>query len=234
MQSLLRIACRLGVVLIVLGLGSSDVQAKPRVDWERGLLIASAAAPSDLRAPTTELARVKAERIATKRCEVLLRQAAAALPMASGKTAARVLGDELKSAKFSLIPLKTDHGSDGSVVVTMALPIDRLRTLHFGPSSPAAADATQAQAIFVDARGLKLVPGVGLGIEVQGEAYHGPVVFFNDEAAATAATTAGSGMQKAAPLKATSVKRGIVTIENADTLEIAGVPLVVVLYSETL
>ena len=233
MQLLLRRFCGLGVVLIVLGLGFGDVQAKPRVDWERGLLIASAAAPSDLRAPTTELARVKAERVATKRCAALLREAAAALPMASGKTAARILGDTLKSAEISFIPLKNDHGSDGSVVVTMALPIDRLRTLHFGPSTPAAA-VSQALPIFVDARALKLVPGVGLGVEIQGVAYHGPVVFFNDEAAATAAATAGSGMQKATPLKATSVKRGIVTIENADTLEIAGVPLVVVLYSEAL
>jgi hypothetical protein len=224
---------------MVLGGGRSVAKANTRVDWERGLLIASAAAPADLRSPTTDLARVKAERVATKRCSALLRAAAAALPMASGKTVGAVLGNSLADASIGLISLATDHGSDGSVVVTMALPIDRLRTLRFGSDSPVTVSAGQDSGanapLFVDARSSKIVPSVGLGITLGTATYRGPVVFYSDEVAARAGARLGNDL----PLqKAKGLKAGVLTLagsadaDSADA-DIAGAPLVVVLYSES-
>jgi len=230
----LREFCVLGVVLMVLGGGVSIAKANTRVDWERGLLIATAAAPADLRSPTTELARVKAERVATKRCSALLRDAAAVLPMASGKTVGAALGDSLAGASIGLISLTTDHGSDGSVVVTMALPIDRLRTLRFGSDSPVldstASKSTANAPLFVDARASKLVPSVGLGVTIGTVTYRGPVLFFRDEVAARTGAHLGKETQLQ---KAKGLKAGVVGLAGTADADISGAPLVVVLYSES-
>ncbi len=215
-----------GSILIALCMGASTASARPQVDWERGLLVATAAAPADLRSPTTQLARVKAERIAIKRCSALLRKAASSLPMASGKTAGASLGETLVSAEIGLIPLKTDQGSDGSVVVTMALPIDRLRTLHVGADRPA--KAAQATPILVDARSLKIAPTIGVGVEVEGAVYHGPVLFFRDETSARALL--GNAVHA---VRAKSAKLGVLRLKDGFKADTSGVPLVVVLYSQS-
>ena len=232
----LREFCVLSVVLMVLGGGVAVAKANTRIDWERGLLIATAAAPADLRSPTTELARVKAERVATKRCSALLREAAAGLPMASGKTVGAALGDSLAGASIGLISLTTDHGSDGSVVVTMALPIDRLRTLRFGADSPVlespGSDSTAGEnaALFIDARTSKLVPSVGLGVKLGTVTYRGPVLFFSDEVAARSGAKLGKDTQLQ---KAKGLKAGVVNLRGTANADISGAPLVVVLYSES-
>src|SRR5687767_10233649 len=53
-----------------------------RVDWTRGLLVATGAAAGDLRAPSPEVARVKAERQARDAARTRLRRAARDLHLA--------------------------------------------------------------------------------------------------------------------------------------------------------
>ncbi|MCP4444696.1 MAG: hypothetical protein GY811_05025 [Myxococcales bacterium] len=225
----MRRSCCMLAVLLCTTFGARASQAQARVDWQRGILVASAAAPADLRAPSTELARVKAERVALKRCREKLRKAAAALPTASGKSVAVALGKPLADLDLGFITLVTDQGSDGSVVVRMGLPIDGLRARVFGPDAPLA-EVVASAPVFVDARKTKLVPSVGLVVEAGGTQYRGATLFFTEETVARADARVGKGATLVAAKK---IKSGVLTIDQAHAEErFAERPLLVVLYSE--
>ncbi len=201
---------------------AGSVKAEPVVDWQRGLVVASAGAPADLRAPTTELARVKAERVAKARCRKELRKAASGLRPSEGGKWALPAGTQL-----GLITMGTDQGSDGSVVVTMALPIDRLRTIRYGADVPREAPST-APPLVVDASAIKLKPGVGLGIRANGATLRPPIRFV------TSAREAAKLAPKASKaVDATGHKEGVLqlpaTVQDA---ALRSASLVVVIYSE--
>lgn len=217
------------LALCMLGSVESVASAETRFDWSRGLVIASVGAPADLRAPNPELARVKAERIASKRCRKALLGLAASLPLASGKTVGSKLGSALESAPLAFVSIDSDQGSDGSVVVTMALAVDSLRAELYGADEPVPVEL-QAPPVFVDARKLSMAPSVGIVIRSDGVEYRGPTLFFHDEDVARK----DAGLAKDAILhKAKTMKRGVIEIEGESLAKrFAGKPLVVVLTKE--
>lgn len=161
----------------------------PRLDWSRGLLIGTGISVGDLRSPTRQLARVKAERQAKTRCRASLMQGLAQIPGAKGQKVKTVLGKRYQKVIHSLsevvFPLDTDYSSDGSVVVTMALPLDALRSALYGADA-LESDLPGPQVLLVDARKSSLKPRVGVSISDGEASYQGPTLFFRDAKAAQA------------------------------------------------
>ena len=91
------------------------------VDWQRGVLEASASAAADLYAASVDVARLKAERLARARAEERLRRAVAALQSDARLTArlgsAGPAALDVRSAEVRFI----DYGSNGSVVLRLSL-----------------------------------------------------------------------------------------------------------------
>lgn len=91
------------------------------VDWQRGVLEASASAAADLYAASVDVARLKAERLARARAEERLRRAVAALHSDARLTArlgsAGPAALDVRSAEVRFI----DYGSNGSVVLRLSL-----------------------------------------------------------------------------------------------------------------
>ena len=210
----------------VLNIPSAQAEGKAqagKVDWSRGLLIAKGAASGDLRSPNREMARVKAERQARKRCQATLLSQAPRLAKAGGgdfqdKSAA--IGDSL------MLTLHTDFGTDGSVVVTMAFPVDRMRAAAFAPDEVVRATAA-ANPIVIDARKLLLKPAVGYLLSDGKESYRGPTLFFRDLKEARSSLKLGDE----AALMARSLKAGTLRIPDHSLKNNAGLPLVVILWS---
>ena len=164
-----------GLVVASLGPGA-------RVDWTRGLLIATGAAAADLRAASPELARFAAERQAREAARRRLRQLARGLDLAGGRELGAALtgaaAERFDRALDAVLDERIDHASDGSVVLAAALPLEAVRAALFGPSPPAAAKTERGPtAIVVEAgRHLKR-PAVGVKLAAGGERYGGPTVF---------------------------------------------------------
>ena len=168
-------AAQAGAVVVSLGQDA-------RVDWTRGLLIASGASAGDLRAPSPELARVKAEREARDAARTRLRHLARALPLADGRELGAALEGEAEArfdrALAEVLDERVDHASDGSVVLAAALPLEAARAAVFGAGAPATGGGERGPtALLVDAgRHLKR-PLLGLKLAAGEERYAGPTVF---------------------------------------------------------
>lgn len=117
------------------------------VDWQRGVIEASASAAADLYAASADVARLKAERLARSRAEERLRRALTALRGDSrlvarvGPTPASAL--DIHSAQVRFI----EYGSNGSVVLRLSLPLTAPQTA--GPhaaGTPAGASSVDAGA----------------------------------------------------------------------------------------
>ncbi len=224
--AILRIAAALGLVVVL----ASDVSADAKVDWQRGLLIASCAAPADLRAPNPDLARVKAERVAKKRCADVLRSAASQLPVVSGKSVERVLGEPLSEQDIATMMLDADQGSDGSVVVRMALGIDAVRALLYKADRPLKEAPALAPPLIIDARSLKVTPALGYAVGDGNTTYRGPTLFFLDEASARADTRVG---EVASIITPKNVSAGTFVLDDAKLRAMQSTrSLLVILYSE--
>jgi len=225
------VAARLALAcLLLLALGG-DSRAETRIDWEQGLLIATAAAPADLRSPNTQLARVKANRVARQRCYQKLRLAAEKLVTASGASVQKQLGKRLPEMGLGLMLLGSDQGSDGSVVVRMALPLDSLRGRLYGPDSPRSEPLANQPVLLVDARKLSLHPSLGTLLKAGETKYRGPVLFFASEKRARAEARVGA---KTPLIVAKSVKHGMLALSGADTPGLLEArPLVVIIYKES-
>ncbi len=165
--------------------------ARGRVDWTRGLLIATGAASGDLRAPSPGVARVAAERAAREAARAQLAKRAAKLVLASGKRVSAVAGADkvvarrLAHAVKRSLDLSVDYSSDGSVVLTSGLPLEAIRLAVEGAAHPPArADSASPTAVIVDATGVLAKPVLGLELAVGKQRYAGPTVFYRGEKAA--------------------------------------------------
>ncbi len=228
---------RATLVVVCLALGTvlgpaleiHSAQAQGKVDWSRGLLIAKGAASGDLRSPNREMARIKAERQARKRCQATLLEQATQIAKAGGgdfQHTSEALRDSL------MLTLRTDFGTDGSVVVTMAFPVDRMRAAAFAPDNIVTDDMATASAvakpIVIDARKLALKPAVGYLLSDGKESYRGPTLFFRKLKDAQASLRLGDVVT----LQANSLKAGTLTIPPNTLKSVGGLPLVVILWSE--
>ncbi len=97
------------------------------VYWEEGAVEASGSCAADLRAPSAEVARIQAERVARERAQQHMRQALLALPKvrwAAGKEAPREtdLDPAVRGAETAAV----DYGSNGSVSVRLRLKLAAL------------------------------------------------------------------------------------------------------------
>ncbi len=162
------------------------------VDWSRGLMVEVGAAAADMSAPSAAVARVAAERVARSRAHAALHRQALAVVFADGTEVARAAGDgaaraRLDRALAAAIDLDVTYASDGSTMVTAALPLEALRLAVVGapaPPPPRGADAAPPTAFVVDARATTARPALAMEIAVEGEAYVGPTVFFTTPARA--------------------------------------------------
>jgi hypothetical protein len=178
------------LVGMVIALGATGAAAAPvttkvagaDVDWTRGVAVAHAVAPADRRAPSPAVARSGARRAAEDRGRVLLAAVARALPWAAGGTVGDAIekrGDAGTAALERVVAraavTAADYMTDGSVRVTMALPIEAVRQAVDGAREVAAGatlDDDAVTAVVVDARGVKVPAAVGLAIGDQ----RGPVL----------------------------------------------------------
>ncbi|MCS6913478.1 MAG: hypothetical protein RMK29_04125 [Myxococcales bacterium] len=129
----------IAVLLVVLGAGS-PAGAEPEglaegvtVDWSAGMMEAVGSCAADLRAPSVEIARIKAERVARQRAQERLRAALRALPRgrwAGPPPATEALEQALGQAEVT----KVHYGSNGSVSVRLRLAIAALPVRLLSPS----------------------------------------------------------------------------------------------------
>ena len=166
-----------------------DLGQGARIDWTRGLLVARGAAAADLRAPSPQVARLAAERRARAAGQARLRQLARDLRLADGRSLGSAL-DKDKAAAGRLdraiarsVDVAIDHASDGSVVLSTALPVEAARAAIAG-FTPAPAGAVNAPTALVVTAGKHLArPAVGVSLGAGGERYSGPTLFASREAA---------------------------------------------------
>jgi hypothetical protein len=138
------------------------------IDWTQGILTATGAGAADVRAPGVDVARVAAERLAKRDAARRLVAAAHAVPGAT------VTGDELDAVVARARVVERTFGSDGSVTLQMAVPLEALRAQ--GPTP--AGDAHAPTAIVVDARGVSgMKPTLGASITVGEAHYAGPTIW---------------------------------------------------------
>lgn len=209
---------------------------RTHVDWQRGLLIGRGIAVGDLRSPSRQLARVKAERQARARCRALLLESVGSLRWAQGKQEGGPLpaSAEVASLGESIFSINTDFGTDGSVVAEMALPLDALRSLVQGPDKIRSGPSEAPAALVVDARRLGLKPALGFLLSDGTTTYSGPTLFFESETQARLHPGIGTD----APLivaRASSVKErksGVIAVESGTLMALlASQPLVAILWS---
>lgn len=224
-----RLACFAALLAITSTLLPSSARAeRTQVDWQRGLLVARGIAVGDLRSPSRQLARVKAERQAKAQCRALLLKAVGAVRWVQEDK--RPKAERTATLDPSIFALQTDYGTDGSVVVKMALPLDAMRALVYGPDSIEASSLEGPAALIIDARALGVKPALGFQLSDGGAEYRGPTLFFTSEKEARAR----SGIGKDAPLlvaKSGASDRGTILLK-AGALDsvLAARPLVAILW----
>jgi hypothetical protein len=140
------------------------------VDWSHGVITAHGVGPADRHAPSPAVARDAARVRAEDAARAALGTAAKQLP---GVEAGALADAALARAVARATVVAMDVGTDGSVTVALALPIEAVRVAIAGPrrAEPAAGDAPPA--VIVDATRLEVTPRVGLAIG----AWTGPVLF---------------------------------------------------------
>ncbi len=202
------------------------------VDWQRGLLISSAAAVGDLRSPSRAMARIKAERQARKRAREKLLLAARQIQKAGGGDYSEDV-EAIALAAQSLPVLQTDFGTDGSVVVKMALPLDLLRRVAHGPDAlrvGLSGAKAEPSPLVVDARSVGITPAIGYALFDGSSEYRGPTVFYSD---AKQLKQRFAGVQDTAFIPVKKVQGSRLQIPpHALKLSTEGMPLVVILWSE--
>lgn len=181
------------------------------VDWTRGVVLGVGSAGADLRAPTPTVARIGAERVARERARAQLLTHARGLAAATGGSVGELVDadagarERLQRAVERALDAHVDYGSDGSVVVTLALPLEAVRSAVHGAMAPPTGDGPTA--VVVDARRVMTAPA--LGVRVAG--YAGPVVFHRDARAAQRDTRAGAQVVR---VKASTYEDGVVTVDG--------------------
>jgi hypothetical protein len=138
------------------------------VDWSDGTITAKGVGPADRHAPAPAVARDAALAHAKAAAAKTLVAAAKALPGAHGLDDAALV-DAASRATITTM----DLGTDGSVTVQLAIPIEAVRVAIAGPRATAPSVDPPAPVVIVDATKLKLKPQLGLAIG----AWTGQVLF---------------------------------------------------------
>jgi hypothetical protein len=194
----------------------------PRIDWRRGLLLARAGAPADLRTPSARVARVGSERRARESARSALATAALTVPLASGTPLAGALSADpaararLDRAIARALDVSVDWSTDGSTMVTAGLPLEAIRLALTGPPAPPVAADTAPTALVIDARALAPKPALGWTLSAGAERYAGPTIFHTDAAEADADPRLGPR-----PRKGTASKAAAGVIELVDFTDLA-------------
>jgi len=202
------------------------------VDWTRGVILAEGAASADLQAPRPDIARIRAERVARERAAVKLDEQARGLPVAAGGTVGeRLEADDAALQRFDRVVARAldesvDYGSDGSVVVVLALPVEAVRGALVGPSA-APAEQT-ATALLIVATSAMKNPEIGVGIRGKDGEYSGATVFYRDKRAAAKDSRLGELTIK----RAATGRDGAFLVVEADLQLGASQPLVVVVIGQ--
>lgn len=159
---------------------SSDVAL---VDFTRGLIVAAGEAAADLRAPSPEVARVKAERQARELARRrLVERARALLAADESNTADERLEPAreraLAHALAHVIDLDVTYASDGSVVLQTGLPLEALRTAIGGVPAYAPVEPGDEpyESVLIDARGVLARPVFGVRVQTSSGPVAGPIV----------------------------------------------------------
>lgn len=162
------------------------LERRGSVDWTRGLITATGAAPGDIRAPSPDLARVGAERRARAQAQERLLALARGLALQDGTVGDRADADAAVASRLAwaverALDVRVDYGSDGSVVLTAGLPLEAVRQSIQGVPvqelTAFAAPDRAPTAVIVDARAVLDAPALGLTLRAGEESYAGPVVF---------------------------------------------------------
>ena len=157
----------------------TDRLGEVTVNWTRGLLSVRAGASADLRAPTASIARVKAKRTAMEIATERLLHAATELPWGPPSSPSPSLTTtQLLHLQSSVILLSTVYSSDGSVVMTVGLPIEAIRVTRLGREArqPPAIDLGKAPtALRIQLAGIK--PAIGYAIQAGSVVYRGPMLW---------------------------------------------------------
>ncbi len=157
------------------------------IDWTRGMLVARGEAAADLRAPSPKVARIKAQRQARQKAQERLLTLARTVHVGAqtvgshARTDSRVT-ERIKRAAGQAMELSTDYSSDGSVVLTLGLPLESLRRALTGTSRrvtavPSSDTRQSATAVIIDARGAIPHPSLGLDVVAEKHRASGPTVF---------------------------------------------------------
>lgn len=135
-----------------------------KLDWARGLVIATGVGIADRHAPSPVAARGPARRAAEDAARKQLAAALPALPLAGGGTLAGRLADAAIRARVdravaAAIPLDAEPSTDGSWKVTLGVPIEALRQALTGPRPAPASDADGPAVVVVE--GARAAPAIG-------------------------------------------------------------------------
>lgn len=209
-QLLLPVSCFLFPVLWAGGAAADKSAAT--VDWDRGLIIVKSLGTADRRAPSAAVARVSSRTEAENRAQSALIAAARALPVAAGGT----VGDTVDLAGVPVVELATDLLADGSVRITRGLPIEGVAAALSGPRTVApdfggATAPAGATAIVVDARNLKVAPGVGIVVTDGTTTARMPALYVTKKPGDDDPRL-GARPQR---VKGTAYSRGVLTIDGA-------------------
>ncbi len=187
--------------------------AGAKANWTRGLLMAKAAAAADLLAPRVEVARVKATRQARARAIAIV------------KKAAKKMGHRGTITTDHTIVADRLWTSDGSTVLSVAVPITLLRS---GPEV-SFSNTVESSALVIDARGSKAKPSLAFRLQAGEVIAAGPIIFHNNEKEWLADLRVGESPLR---VKKTASQTSVLKIEEkSEVLEAlrSGVPCFVLL-----
>jgi hypothetical protein len=211
--------------LAVAGSGQPSDQVVERaadralVDWTAGLVTARGASAADLQTPDPTVARIRAERIARNRARVELARAARSLRLASGGSVEdraardRDVGGRLDRAVEAAADHHVEYGSDGSVEVSVALPIETVRQAVDGVAGPPELAGPKVSAVVVDAGRALAGPRLGVALRVGDQRYAGPSVYYRGTTPAMTDARLGAHVQR---VRATALEEGDLVVAPGD------------------
>lgn len=185
------------------------------IDWTRGLAIARGAATASPRAPSAAVARIGAERSAREAARAALRQRVDALPLGDGRTVgAAVASDQAARARLgaALEASRADqvvYGTDGSVVVREAVPLEAVRIAIAGAAAPPAWSEDAPTAVVIDVPAGLEGPALGLAVGAGAARYHGPTIFYKSSKVALEDARLGARVIRA---RARQVQDGVLEV----------------------
>lgn len=181
------------------------------IDWTLGIIVATGEAAADIRAPSPGIARVKAERQAREKAHERLKRMVQTVPVGSRTVAWHERADKrvterVQKAIADANDESIDYSSDGSVVLTAQISLERLRhavrkTTPPANISPPPDDTTSA--VIIDASAVLDTPILDLRIETGTGRLSGRTVFHHSMTRARADKRAG---ERVLTVTATSVR----------------------------